>query len=73
MSHHDNKNFFAVFGLLFGAFCWGIIWYPYRIMADAGVSGVVSSFYTYLIRYWLDCILRDTGAVYLNCLSVLWG
>lgn len=49
MSHHDNKNFFAVFGLLFGAFCWGIIWYPYRIMADAGVSGVVSSFYTYLI------------------------
>ncbi len=49
MSHHDNKNFFAVFGLLFGAFCWGVIWYPYRIMADAGVSGVVSSFYTYLI------------------------
>ena len=49
MSNNDNKNSFAVFGLLFGALCWGIVWYPYRIMADAGVSGVVSSFYTYCI------------------------
>lgn len=62
MSGNHNKNFFAVFGLLFGAFCWGIIWYPYRIMDEAGVSGIVSSFYTYtiatllagvyFIRYW---------------------
>jgi len=49
MSNNDNKNSFAVFGLLFGALCWGIVWYPYRIMSDAGVSGVVSSFYTYSI------------------------
>lgn len=37
----------AIFGLLFGAVCWGIIWYPYRLMQQAGVSGVASSFYTY--------------------------
>jgi drug/metabolite transporter (DMT)-like permease len=46
---NSNKNALAIFGLLFGAFCWGIIWYPYRLMAEAGVSGVASSFYTYCI------------------------
>ncbi len=56
MSNNDNKNSFAVFGLLFGALCWGIIWYPYRIMSDAGVSGVVSSFYTYCIAVVLAAI-----------------
>ncbi|HEY8117750.1 MAG TPA: DMT family transporter [Methylophilaceae bacterium] len=44
-----TQNYLAVFGLLFGACCWGVIWYPYRIMQDAGVSGVASSFYTYSI------------------------
>jgi drug/metabolite transporter (DMT)-like permease len=56
MSNNDNKNSFAVFGLLFGALCWGIVWYPYRIMSDAGVSGVVSSFYTYSIAVVLAAI-----------------
>jgi drug/metabolite transporter (DMT)-like permease len=46
---HINRHHFAVFGLLFGATCWGIIWYPYRLMQEAGISGVASSFYTYSI------------------------
>lgn len=49
MSNSNNKNFLAVFGLLFGALCWGIIWFPYRIMSEAGVPGIASSFYTYSI------------------------
>lgn len=52
MSHSEEKNnsqYFAVLGLLFGALCWGVIWYPYRLMAEAGISGVTSSFYTYCI------------------------
>ena len=49
MRNSNNKNSFAVFGLLFGALCWGIIWYPYRLMAEAGISGIASSFYTYCI------------------------
>jgi drug/metabolite transporter (DMT)-like permease len=56
MSNNDNKNSFAVFGLLFGALCWGIVWYPYRIMSDAGVSGIVSSFYTYCIAVILAAL-----------------
>ena len=51
-----NKNALAIFGLLFGALVWGIIWYPYRLMAEAGVSGVASSFYTYSIATLLAAI-----------------
>jgi drug/metabolite transporter (DMT)-like permease len=52
-NHHQVKTSagssqaLAVFGLLFGAVCWGIIWFPYRLLSDAGVSGVASSFYTF--------------------------
>lgn len=57
VSNSHKQNFFAVFGLLFGAVCWGIIWYPYRLMAEAGFSGVVSSFYTYSIAVLMGCVL----------------
>lgn len=73
-SNKDNNNYFAVFGLLFGALCWGIIWYPYRIMSEAGVSGVASSFYTYSIATFIAGIYfakfwRDTFKVPLN---IIW-
>lgn len=74
MSNNDNKNFFAVFGLLFGAFCWGVIWYPYRIMNDAGVSGIISSFYTYLIASILAGLffIRHWRNVLKVPLSIIW-
>lgn len=34
-------------GLLFGAIVWGIIWYPYRLLETAGISGVQSTLITY--------------------------
>jgi hypothetical protein len=37
------KHYLPIFSLLFGAFVWGIIWFPYRLMAQAGVSGIYSS------------------------------
>jgi drug/metabolite transporter (DMT)-like permease len=43
------KSWLPIFSLLFGAFVWGIIWYPYRLMADAGVSGIYSSFYVFIL------------------------
>ncbi len=43
------KSYFPIFSLLFGAFVWGIIWYPYRLMAQAGVSGIYSSFYVFIL------------------------
>lgn len=42
---------------MFGATAWGVIWYPYRIMQEAGVSGVASSFYTYAIAAILGALL----------------
>lgn len=74
MSNANNKNFFAVFGLLFGAFCWGIIWYPYRLMSEAGVSGVASSFYTYALAIVFASVLLGKhwrGANKLP-LSIVW-
>ncbi len=43
------KSLLPIFSLLFGAFVWGIIWYPYRLMAQAGVSGIYSSFYVFIL------------------------
>ena len=57
VSKGNNQNTFAVFGLLFGACFWGVVWYPYRLMAEAGVSGVASSFYTYVIATLMACVL----------------
>ena len=52
----NSKHYLAVLGLLLGAVCWGIIWYPYRLMAEVGISGAVSSFYTYCIATFFASI-----------------
>ncbi|GAB1232314.1 DMT family transporter [Ferrigenium sp. UT4] len=38
-----------VAGVLSGALVWGLIWYPYRALQDAGISGVTATFLTYLL------------------------
>jgi drug/metabolite transporter (DMT)-like permease len=50
-------NHFATFGLLFGATVWGIIWYPYRLLEQAGIPGVASSFYTYALAVGVGLVL----------------
>lgn len=39
----------AITGLLSGAAVWGMVWYPFRILEHAGISGMVSSFITYFV------------------------
>ncbi len=78
----NNQNSLAVFGLLFGALAWGVIWYPYRLMAEAGVSGVASSFYTYLIataiggvifgKYWRGIFTQPSSIIWLG-LAAGWA
>jgi len=34
---------------LSGALVWGLIWYPYRVLQDAGVSGTLATLITYLL------------------------
>jgi drug/metabolite transporter (DMT)-like permease len=36
-------------GVMSGALVWGLIWYPYRVLQDAGVSGALATLITYLL------------------------
>ena len=74
MNSSNKQNYLAIFGLLFGAMSWGVIWYPYRLMAEAGVSGVASSFYTYGIAIVLGAILfaKNWRGVLRLPKSVIW-
>lgn len=64
MAAQRKRIFLPTFGLLFGAVVWGLIWYPYRILEQAGISGIQSSLATYgialalgvavFIRHWRE-------------------
>ncbi len=79
MGKSSNQQYLAIFGLLFGALCWGIIWYPYRILSDAGVSGIVSSLYTYCIaiilgsalfaKHWRGIFKLPKSAIWLSIIA----
>jgi len=74
VSNGNNKNTFAVFGLLFGACFWGVIWYPYRLIEEAGISGVASSFYTYMIALAIASVFfaKRWRGIFDMPKSVLW-
>lgn len=41
----------AIAALLLGALVWGVIWYPYRILRDGGVDGVLASTASYGVAF----------------------
>ncbi|MCX7174854.1 MAG: DMT family transporter [Proteobacteria bacterium] len=47
----------AMLSLLSGAVVWGIIWYPYRMLEHAGLSGLRASILSYLIALVLGLLL----------------
>lgn len=48
MTYKINENSLAVASLLFSASMWGLIWYPLRLLNEAGMSGVWSALTMYL-------------------------
>lgn len=44
-----QNNTLPILALLFGATCWGIAWYPYRLLNQSGFSGEAATSLTYLI------------------------
>lgn len=54
----------AASSLFYAAALWGLVWYPYRLLGDAGVGGIASSFFSYalplLVMGWLHG--RSLGA-----------
>lgn len=69
-----HQSQFAMFGILFGAVCWGLIWYPYRILQEAGISGVASSFYTYVIAVGIFAVvlIKQWRAAINQPKSIIW-
>lgn len=71
-----------VAGVLSGALVWGLIWYPYRVLQDIGVSGAMATMITYLLamafgvfmlpRVWRDRSVFGGWAVLL-VLSAGWA
>jgi len=59
---------------LFAASTWGFIWYPYRLLQEAGIAGAVSSFYTYLIAAVIGGIFcwRHYGSLFSQPRSIWW-
>jgi len=43
----SKQNVMPVAGALSGALIWGLIWYPYRMLMEAGVSGTMATLITY--------------------------
>ena len=39
----------AISSLVYAATLWGLMWYPYRLLNEAGVGGIASSFFTYAV------------------------
>jgi drug/metabolite transporter (DMT)-like permease len=48
MIRMNSENNLAIACLLFSASLWGLIWYPLRLLNDAGLSGIWSSLVMYL-------------------------
>lgn len=39
----------AISSLVYAASLWGLVWYPYRLLNEAGVGGIAASFFTYAV------------------------
>lgn len=55
----DNKNntILSMGGVLTGAIVWGLIWYPYRMLQEAGVSGPLGTMLTYVLAMLLGVFM----------------
>jgi drug/metabolite transporter (DMT)-like permease len=68
----SKQKVVAVLTLLNAATVWGLLWYPYRVLAQQGVSGELATFLTYSIALLFGLLL--SGPVWRE-LSVAgwWG
>lgn len=65
----SKQNLLPIASVFSGALVWGLIWYPFRVLQDAGVSGALATLLTYLLamlcgafmlpRVWRELRLYD--------------
>lgn len=53
----SRQKYIASAALIYGALCWGIIWYPYRLLNETGLTGVQSSLLSYSLALLLGGML----------------
>ena len=63
-----KQNLWAVSGVLSGALVWGVIWYPYRMLQEAGISGALATLITFSLAMlfgasWLPRLWRELPSV----------
>ena len=58
----SRPNFAATLSLLTAASTWGLLWYPYRVIEQAGINGIVSSMATYAIAFLLGLVVLRRAA-----------
>ncbi len=62
----------AVLSLLIGSLIFGLIWYPYRILRDAGIDGVAATTLTYGVAFVVGLILFRRSLRPLPRLRLSW-
>ena len=45
----SKQNVMPIVGILSGALVWGLIWYPYRMLQEAGLSGAFAAMVSYAL------------------------
>lgn len=67
----SKQKILAVASLLSGAGVWGLLWYPYRLIEQAGTSGVLATFLTYTMALSVGLIL--SGSVWRELRVAGWS
>ncbi len=69
----QRESRLAVMALLTGALIWGLIWYPYRMLRDAGVDGIMATTVSYSVAFVLGALLFRRSAAKISCSwSLFW-
>ncbi len=66
----EREKAAAVLALLSGALIWGVIWYPYRLLRDAGIDGAWASTICYSLAFLIGLVLFRRG---LRGVPLRWG
>jgi drug/metabolite transporter (DMT)-like permease len=64
----SKQNVMPIAGVLSGAMVWGLIWYPFRVLQEIGVSGALATMITYLLAmvfgaFMLPRVWRERSAI----------
>lgn len=62
----SKQNVMPIISVFTGALVWGVMWYPYRALLSAGISGLTATLVTYLLAllcgaFMLPRVWRELG------------